>query len=361
MTICTGISVESGTPFFSICIPQYNRTSFVIEALRVLASQSFKDFEVCISDDCSSDGRQSEVQRALRDLKLRHVYKQQSENGRYDKNLRSAISLSTGRYCLLMGNDDCLADRNALMRLHGLIAQQENIGVVITNYVSQASGTVSRRVRATRTLGSGPGVAARCFRNFSFVSGVILRRDRAVAHATSKWDGAEMYQMYLGSRIIGEGYDLVEFAEVIVIQGLQIVGQTVDSYAAKPRLEPCPIEERKTPLVQLGRLVIDAIRPYDRDRMSGLAVFIFVQILVFTYPFWIVEYRRVQSWKYAVGICLGMRPRNILETVALHQMHSLFLKAVYFTVTLAGLMMPIRLFDFLRSEFYGFAKSVSYQ
>ena len=34
----------------------------------------------------------------------------------------------------------------------------------------------------------------RCFGNVSFVSGVILRRDRAVAHATSGWDGAEMYQ-----------------------------------------------------------------------------------------------------------------------------------------------------------------------
>ena len=34
----------------------------------------------------------------------------------------------------------------------------------------------------------------RCFGNVSFVSGVILRRDRAVAHAISGWDGAEMYQ-----------------------------------------------------------------------------------------------------------------------------------------------------------------------
>ena len=112
----------------------------------------------------------------------------------------------------------------------------------------------------------------------------------------------KMYQMYIGSRIIGEGYDLVEFADIIVVQGLQISGETVDSYAARPRLKPCPIKERKTPLVQLGRLVIDAIRPYAGDRVSALAVFIFIQILVFTYPFWIVEYRRVQSWNYAVGI-----------------------------------------------------------
>ncbi|MDB9482187.1 glycosyltransferase, partial [Dolichospermum circinale CS-537/05] len=41
-------------PFFSICIPQYNRTSFLIEACKVLAQQTFKNFEVCISDDQSN-------------------------------------------------------------------------------------------------------------------------------------------------------------------------------------------------------------------------------------------------------------------------------------------------------------------
>ena len=157
MILCPGTSVENGTPFFSICIPQYNRTSFVIEALRALAGQSFKNFEVCVSGCyCSSDGRQSELQQALRDLNLRHVYRQQPTNVRYDENLRSAVGLATGGYCLLMGNDDRLADRDALTRLHGLIAQQENIGVVITNYVNQASGHVSRRARATRTVGSKP-------------------------------------------------------------------------------------------------------------------------------------------------------------------------------------------------------------
>ena len=47
-------------PTFSICIPQYNRTSFLLEALKTLNEQDFKDFEVCISDDCSTDGRESE-------------------------------------------------------------------------------------------------------------------------------------------------------------------------------------------------------------------------------------------------------------------------------------------------------------
>jgi len=349
--------MQNTTPFFSICIPQYNRTSFLIEALRVLTRQTFKDFEVCISDDCSTDGRQSELQQTLREFDLHHVYRRQPRNVRYDANLRAAIGLASGSYCLLMGNDDCVADPDTLERLHKLITQQDNIGVVITNYVNQASRAIFRRVPATRTVGAGPSIAERCFRNFSFVSGIILRRDRAVAHATSEWDGAEMYQMYIGSRIISEGYSLMEIADVSVVQGIQIPGQCVDSYAAKPRLDPCAIQERKIPLIDMGRLVIDAIRPYADKSVSALSASIFCQILVFTYPYWIVEYRRVQSWNYSLGICLGMRPRNVFGTTALRWIHSLSLKALYLGVTIAGLTMPIGLFDSLRPRFYAFAKS----
>ncbi|MDP9159521.1 MAG: glycosyltransferase [Acidobacteriota bacterium] len=344
-------------PFFSVCIPQYNRTSFLIEALTALAGQTFKNFEVCISDDCSSDGRQTELEQALREFGMPYVFRRQPRNLRYDGNLRTAIGLASGTYCLLMGNDDRLAEPETLERLNSLIIKEENIGVVITNYLDQTTQEIYRRVRATRIVGFGPLIAERNFRNFSFVSGIILRRDRAVAHATTKWDGAEMYQMYVGSRIIAEGYALMEVEDVSVVQGIQIPGQTVDSYAAKPRLYPCPIQERKTPLTQMGRLVIDAIRPYSTKGVSALGVSIFFQIFAFPYAFWLLEYRRVQSWNYSFGICLGMRPRNVLANTSLHWPHSLFLRSFYLIVTFAGLIMPLRLFDFLRSRFYAFAKS----
>jgi glycosyltransferase involved in cell wall biosynthesis len=346
------------SPFFSICIPQYNRTSFLIEALRVLSVQTFKDFEVCISDDCSPDGRQSEVEQALQEFGLRHVYYQQPRNLQYDGNLRGAIELASGQYCILMGNDDCLAAEDALDRLFELARRRENVGVMITNYRTAATGSVGRRVSATRVVAGGPKSASRCFRNFSFVSGVVLRRDRAAAHATAQWDGAEMYQMYIGCRILSEGYDLLEVADVLVIQGLRVPGETVDSYAAKPRLHPCPIEERKTPLVQMGRLVFDAIRPHSTGHLAGLASSVFLQILLFPYAFWIIEYRRVQSWRFALGICLGMRPRNLLAAIRLPWPQLWSLRLVYCGVTFAGLAAPIPLFDSLRPRLYALAKNI---
>src|SRR2546423_1680431 len=105
-------------PYFSVCIPQYNRTSFVIEACKSLQRQTFTDFEVCISDDCSTDGRSGELVDFLKSSSLTFVYHKQATNVRYDANLRSAIELARGRFAFLLGNDDSLASPTVLEEIH---------------------------------------------------------------------------------------------------------------------------------------------------------------------------------------------------------------------------------------------------
>ena len=51
----------------------------------------------------------------------------------------------------------------------------------------------------------GPTPRAQTFRNFSFVSGVILETQAAREHATDRWDGSEMYQVFLAARLIAAG------------------------------------------------------------------------------------------------------------------------------------------------------------
>jgi hypothetical protein len=344
-------------PFFSICIPQYNRTSFLIEACRHLKQQTCQDFEVCISDDCSTDGRSEELQQFLRESQIPFVYQRQETNRRYDGNLRNAIGLASGEYCLLMGNDDCLAEDTTLDSLRTILRNHPQTGVAITNFKDFTSGRITRRIVRTGNLGSGPRVAVRGFRNVSFVSGVFFRRDRAQAHATDRWDGSEMYQMYIASRIIAEGYDLLELDTVAVRKDMAIPGETVDSYANQPRLDPCPIVERKTTLLQLGALVSDAIQPYAGKQLGWYKVQILLQILFFTYPFCVLEARRVQSWKYAVGDCLGMRPKNLFSKMHFPPLHRWFLGGVFFAVTCIALCIPISFFDACRPKLFAISKS----
>ena len=169
-------------PFFSICVPQFNRTSFLIEACRSIFSQTFRDIEICISDDRSTDGRALELLDVLESHDIPFRYCCQPQNTRYDGNLRSAIDLAQGQFCFLLGNDDALASATVLKELHDRMLRFERPGVVITNYKDYKSGQTIRRVKEDQLFGAGPAVVVQSFRTFSFVSGVVL--DAARAHSS---------------------------------------------------------------------------------------------------------------------------------------------------------------------------------
>ena len=345
-------------PFFSICIPQYNRTSFLIEACKVLASQTFKDFEVCISDDKSNDGRQEQLIDYLKSSSLSFIYQRQEINLRYDGNIRASIALARGKYCFLHGNDDCLASENILQELYAEIFKNESLGVIIPNFQDWTTGEVTHRIRKTQTYPAGVETAATHFRNVAFVTGVMLDRIKSQQFTTNKWDGSEMYQMYLMAKIIASGSELLELEMSAVRKDIQIKGESVDSYAKIERLTPCPIVERKLPMGLIGQVVSDAIAPYlKQSNYNKVITSIFLQLYLFTYPFWIVEYKRVQSWNYALGICLGIHPKNTFKDIELKLSSKLRLHLIYLLVCSIGLIIPVNFFAKLSPIFFRLSKS----
>jgi len=346
-------------PFFSICIPQYNRTDFLVAACDSFASQKFNNFEVCISDDCSTDGKEDDLLSCLKRLKVCFVYSRTESNIRYDANLRNAISLSKGKYVLLMGNDDALSDPDSLQAIYDELVRFEPVAAAITNYRDLTSGKIYRRMTTTGVLGYGPGVAVSNFRNYSFLGGVIFRADAARKCATEALDGSEMYQMFLGTRLVAAGGRLLAIDRVCIDKDVRVPGQVVDSYRTRPRLLSCPIVERPLPMVRLLEVVAAGLDSYHEgvDRQANLFRVV-RQLYRFTYPFWIVEYRRVQSWRYALGVFLALRPTRIAKGLSLSNCVTLRLWVNYIYVGLAALTVPISAFDVLRPHFYSLAKRI---
>lgn len=344
-------------PFFSICIPQHNRTDFLVKACETFALQSFNDFELCISDDCSTDKKEGELLESLRDLGLTFVYARQTKNLQYDENLRSAIALSSGQYALLMGNDDGLTNSDVLWRIRDEIDRFESITVAITNYRELPSGKIFRRVTKTGLIGCGPAVAAATFRDYSFLSGIVLDGDRARKEATNACDGSEMYQMYLGTRLIAAGGKLLGIDEICVDKDIQVPGQSVDSYRLKAKSNSYYPVEHILPMGRLLEVVAAGLKPYDTGaQFERHLVRIASQLYRFTYPFWIVEYRRVQSWTYALGVFFGLRPGVVARGLFLSNFAMLRLWLIYVIMGTVALATPIRLFDALRSRMYALAK-----
>lgn len=348
--------IANSNPFFSICIPQYNRTAFLIEACKVLASQTFTNFEVCISDDQSDDGKEQDLIDYLEKSGLSFVYRKQEKNLRYDGNIRGAIALAQGKYCLLHGNDDCLVSDSTLQDLYEQIIRYQNPAVIVTNFEDWETGTLHQRIRETQLVGSGPEVAVTHFRNVAFVTGVTVEREATRRYVTKKWDGSEMYQMYIIARSIANGGSLLQLSESYIRKDIKITGESVDSYV-RPRLDPCPIVERKLPMRKIGPLIADAVEPFvsgrERNRLNEL---VFKQLYLFTYPFWLFEYRRVQSRRYALGIALGLRPKYTFLQVDLSAFSKIKLYLFYVMFLGVGLLIPLNIYRLLGAKWYKKAK-----
>lgn len=92
---------------FTIAIPTYNRIKLIGRTLKSLEDQTYKDFEVIIVDDGSTDGTESFISEYSNtsDLQIRYFWK---ENGGKQTALNLAIKKAEGEFFLILDSDDWL-------------------------------------------------------------------------------------------------------------------------------------------------------------------------------------------------------------------------------------------------------------
>jgi glycosyltransferase involved in cell wall biosynthesis len=348
---------EPKAPFFSICIPQYNRTEFLIECLRSIVGQTFGDYEVCISDGASTDGGEKKIEKFLSLSRIRFRFARSDTNLKYDHNLRKAISLSSGRFVFLMGNDDALADSSVLANVASRLHEAPNAVAAVTNYCELGSRVVYARISQDGVLGSGPKCAASTFRHYAFVSGVIFHGPMAREAACTQVDGSEMYQMYLGTRLVSSGGSFLGIRQVCIHKDIQIPGEQVDSYRTRAKEPSWPVRPRPLPLGRLIHTVwTGALTGAGQNAAQRIAASVANQLYEFTYPYWMIEYRRAQSLGYALGVYLALRPNETCKHIPISMLNRCWLWILYVLCGLCAAIVPLHTFDRLRSHLYKLAK-----
>jgi glycosyltransferase involved in cell wall biosynthesis len=121
------------TPFFSIVMPAYNPRELIHRPLLSLASQWFRDFELIIVDDASTEAWED----ALLDfpwLDPRVVHCE--TNGGCGLARRRGVEEAIGEYVLFMDSDDFLASPLTLHTLHEEILKAgQTIDIVSSNFI----------------------------------------------------------------------------------------------------------------------------------------------------------------------------------------------------------------------------------
>jgi glycosyltransferase involved in cell wall biosynthesis len=339
----------------SICIPQHNRVRFLLGVLDSIRVQDWPHLEVCISDDCSTDDTEIVLAKVISEHSLsplRIRYSRNSANLGYDGNLRAALAMGTGDYLFVLGNDDALADAGAMGRLAEFLQHERNPEVVFVNHHAYGDpGHPQRRATVSGVLGQGPEAGLKYFRRFSFVGGLAFKREWFERFNTNAYDGSVYFQIYLATRIASAGGRIASLDDSLVAKDIQIDGRVANSYADTLAENNARLQPRTGGLDQVARVVWGGLSPGTAKTQENSVKFqILRQILLNSYPYWLFDYRRRGVWRAAANLALGCRPPSLGRWVEVSAPVAARLWVIYVVVTLAGLLLPIALLDYLRSR-----------
>ncbi len=96
-------------PAVTVCIPTFNRRELLSRSLQSVLEQSLEDAEIIISDNASTDDTEEYV-RSIRDPRVR--YDRLPTNIGLFGNLSRCLSLGTGRYRVMLPDDDSMLPGN---------------------------------------------------------------------------------------------------------------------------------------------------------------------------------------------------------------------------------------------------------
>ena len=105
-------------PFFSIVIPTYNRASFLKASIAITLQQTFKDFEIIISNNCSTDDTRKVV-NSFKDKRIRYFENKKNIGG--EPNMIKAFSYARGKYLFTTGDDDFILFQDTFEKIKKIL------------------------------------------------------------------------------------------------------------------------------------------------------------------------------------------------------------------------------------------------
>ena len=90
-------------PFFSVILPTRNRAEYLSSAIQTVLNQTFTDFELIVSNNCSSDATE-EIILGFQDSRIKYFKPHESLS--LDEHFEFAAEKANGKYLTFLGDDD---------------------------------------------------------------------------------------------------------------------------------------------------------------------------------------------------------------------------------------------------------------
>ena len=120
-------------PLISFVIPVYNiEKKLLVECLDSIINQTYKNIEICIADDCSTNQETIDVLKEYEKKydNIKVVYRK--ENGHISVASNTALEITTGEYIAMMDDDDVIPP-NAIYEMVKVLNQDRSIDMIYTD------------------------------------------------------------------------------------------------------------------------------------------------------------------------------------------------------------------------------------
>ena len=125
----------------SVIMSVYNGEEYLAEAIDSVLGQSFKDFELIVINDCSTD-KTSEILKQYEEAETRVKVHTNEVNLRLPSSLNKAISLAQGKYIARMDADDiCLPDR--LEKQYAFMEAHPDVALSSCRFMTLKNGVIA--------------------------------------------------------------------------------------------------------------------------------------------------------------------------------------------------------------------------
>lgn len=143
--MATTLSPAAGGPLVSVIIPNYNHARYLPQRIESVLSQTYRNFEVLILDDCSPDHSRAIIaDYARRDPRIRTAFNTENSGSTF-KQWNKGMALTTGQYVWIAESDDYAAPE-LLAKLVAQLEADDAIGLAYCDswHVHEDRQTVER-------------------------------------------------------------------------------------------------------------------------------------------------------------------------------------------------------------------------
>ena len=116
-------------PEVSIITPLFNSSNYILDMIKSVKRQTFKNWELIIIDDCSTDNSYEKI-RKIKDRKITYIKNKKNIGAGLSRNIGTKIA--KGRYITFIDSDDLWHKNYLLKALHFI--KNKNCKFVFTSY-----------------------------------------------------------------------------------------------------------------------------------------------------------------------------------------------------------------------------------